>query len=94
MTLTTETRFNIGDTAYFLDEEHDITKGIVREINCTFDIYKDWYDDLQKSCIRIKYILRVEDVQDSKYIFEDHLFKDPNEIIAVLNDQIENGDFN
>lgn len=93
MILTTETRFNIGDTGYFLDENHDITKGIVKAIECTFNIYKDWYEDLQKSCIRTKYILRVEDVQDSQYIFEDKLFKDPNEIIAVLNDQIERGDF-
>jgi hypothetical protein len=94
MTLTAETRFNIGDPAYFLDENHEITKGIVREIECKFDIYKNWYEDSQKSCIRIKYALRIEDIQDSQYIFEDHLFKDPNEIIAVLNDQIERGDFN
>lgn len=93
MKFTVDTRFNIGDTGYFLDDNHDITKGIVREIECIFDVYKNWYEDPQKSCTRIKYILRVEGIKDSECIFEDHLFKDPNEIIAVLNDQIERGDF-
>lgn len=93
MTLKVETRFNIGDLGYYLDDDHTIRKGIVREVKCTHDVYKSWYDDLQKSCTRIEYILRIEDIQDSKSIFEDHLFKDPNEIVAILNDQIEKGEF-
>lgn len=93
MTLTVNTEFNIGDTGYFLNEDHEITKGIVREVKCTFDTYKSWYDDLEKSCTRIEYILRIEDIQDSTVITEDHLFKNPHEIIAVLNDQIEQEDF-
>lgn len=93
MTLTIETRFNIGDTGYFLDGNHDITKGVVKEIKCTYDVYKHWYEDSRKSYTKIKYLLRVADIEDSSYILEDHLFKDPNEIIAVLNDQIEQKSF-
>lgn len=93
MTVNIDTRFNISDTGYFLDNNHEITKDIVREINVSHDTYIGWYDDLQKTCTRIKYILRVDGVQNSESIFEDRLFKDPNEIVAVLNDQIERGDF-
>lgn len=91
MILTIETRFDVGDTAYFLDINHDITKGVVREVKVEHDVYKSVYDDLQRSFTGIKYVLRVNGLQDSETVFEEHLFKDPNEIVAVLNDQIEQG---
>ena len=93
MTLTTETKFNIGDTAYFLDVNHDITKGVVTKIENKIIVHKDWYTEQKSTFILTEYILKIADIQDSARIPEEKLFNNPEDIVAVLNEQIKNRTF-
>lgn len=93
MTLTAETRFNIGDPVYFLNFNHEITKGFVTRIDSNVVVYKDNYTGAVSQYTTIRYDV----VTNTEYIDESHtedtLYGSPDEILAMFNDQIEQGDF-
>lgn len=93
MTLTSNTRFNLGDPVYFLNVNHEITKGFVTRIDCNTIVYKDSYTGEQKSYNVIKYDVVTNGEYTSDIYVEECLYSTPEEIIAMFNDQIEQGNF-
>ena len=92
MEITVNTRYDIGDTVYFLNETHDITKGCVNRIITTTRIYKDSYTGQQKDFAVTEYDVSTTRLDDHQYT-EDELYSTPDEIVAMFNDQIEHGEF-
>ena len=93
MTLTAETRFNIGDTVYFLNFNHEITKGIVTRIDSNVVVYKDTYTGAISQYTTIRYDVVTNTEYTDEPHTEDTLYSSPDEILAMFNDQIEQGDF-
>ena len=92
MTLKTETRFNIGDPVYFLNTGHEITKGTVIRIDARVIAYNSSYTGKQEDFARVEYEVSTTRFYNETYSEED-LYSTPDEIVAVLNDQIERQDF-
>lgn len=93
MTLTTETKFNIGDTVYFIDVmDGRIGKGAVTKINVKTVCYRDKYTDELKDYIDIEYDL-YSDYPDVQHFNEERLFSTPEEIMAGFQQQIKDGDY-
>lgn len=92
MTLTTETRFNIGDTGYFLNNDHEITKGVIEKIDTRFIVYTNSYTDLRDKFVNVEYTLTVGGLE-SYECSEDNLYSTPDEILAMFNDQLEKREF-
>lgn len=92
MILTVETRFNIGDPVYFLNVNHEITRGVVTKIDSDTVVYRDSYTGVQKQCVLTKYDVTYSTGCSDGYL-EESLYSTPDEILAMFNDQIEQGDF-
>ena len=93
MTLTTETRYNIGDTVYFIDVmDGRIGKGIITKINVKTVCYKDKYTDELKDYIDIEYDL-YSNYPDVQHFNEERLFNSPEEIMAEFQQQIKDCDY-
>lgn len=93
MTLTAETRFNIGDTVYFLNFNHEITKGIVTRIDSNVVVYRDTYTNAMTEYTTVRYDVVTSGEYTDESHTEDTLYSSPDEILAMFNDQIEQGDF-
>lgn len=93
MTLKTETRFNIGEPVYFLNVNHEICKGIVSRIDSDTVVYSNTYTKENKTYTTIRYDIHTDDYNTDSYT-EDTLYSTPDEIVAMFNDQIQQGDFN
>lgn len=93
MTLTAETRFNVGDTVYFLNFNHEITKGIVTRIDSNAVVYRDTYTDAMTEYTIVRYDVITSGEYTNESHTEDTLYGSPDEILAMFNDQIEQGDF-
>ena len=93
MTLTTETKFNIGDPVYFIDViEGRIGKGIITKINVKTVCYKDKYTDELKNYVDIEYDL-YSNYPDVQHFNEGRLFSSPEEIVAGFQQQIKDCDY-
>ena len=95
MTLTTKTRFNIGETVYFLNFDHKICVGTVKRIDSDTVVYTDKYTGKQSCYTTVRYDVHIdgkEDYTDDSYA-EENLYSTPDEIVAMFNDQIQQGDF-
>ena len=94
MTLTTETKFNIGDPVYFIDViEGRIGKGVITKINVKIVRYRDKYTDALKDYVDIEYDL-YSNYPDVQHFNEERLFSSPEEIMAGFQQQIRNDDYN
>lgn len=82
----------MGDTVYFLNFNHEIVKGTVSKIDATTVVYKDSYTGEQKSYSNIQYCIHTN-YPDNQRCDENNLYSTPEEIVAMFNDQIEQGDF-
>ena len=92
MTLNTKTRFDIGETVYFLNFNHEINKGTVTRISSETIVYKDTYTGAKSCYTSVRYDVHTDDYVSDNYS-EDNLYSTPEEIVSMLNDQIERGDF-
>ena len=92
MTLNSESRFEIGQTVYFLNFNHEINVGTVSRISSETVVYKNSYTGEKSVYTTIRYDVHTGDVTDN--YSEDNLYSTPDEIVAMFNDQIEKGDFN
>ena len=93
MILTTETKYNIGDTAYFIDVmDGRIGKGVITKINVKTVRYRDKYSDEIKDYIDIEYDL-YSNYPDVQHFNEERLFNSPEEIMAGFQQQIKDGDY-
>lgn len=92
MTLSTKTRFNIGETVYFLNFNHEINKGTVMRIDSETVVYKDKYTGVESCYTTVRYDVHSGECCEDRYT-EDDLYSTPDEIVAMFNDQIEQGDF-
>lgn len=88
MTLSVDTRHQLGGIAYFLNANHEITKGVIKRIDSHIIAYKDNYTEVLKTYEIVKYDISVAD----DYIVtvdEDNLYSTPDEILAMFNDQVQ-----
>ena len=93
MKLAAETRFDIGDTAFFLNINHEITAGIITRINCESIVYRDKLTGEHRTYTVIRYDLSTDsELVDNSQIEED-LYSTPDEILAMFNDQVQQGNF-
>lgn len=93
MTLTTETKYNIGDTAYFIDVmDGRIGKGVITKINVKTVCYRDKYTDELKDYVDIEYDL-YSNYPDVQHFNEERLFSSPEEIMARFQQQIKDCDY-
>ena len=92
MKLIIETKHNIGDPVYFLNEDGEISKGTVTKIDTKATMYRSTYTDQEDNYMYTEYHVSCSCPGDHVYS-EERLFSNPHEIIAVLSDQIEQGDF-
>jgi hypothetical protein len=93
MTLTTETKFNIGDPVYFIDViEGRIGKGVITKVNVKIVRYRDKYTDELKDYVDIEYDL-YSNYPDVQHFNEERLFSSPEEIMAGFQQQIKDCDY-
>ena len=92
MDLKIVTRHNIGDSVYFLNEDGEIATGLVTKIDIKATVYESTYTGKQDDYWYTEYHVSCSQPGDHVYC-EEKLFSNPHEILAVLNDQIEKGDF-
>lgn len=93
MTLTTETKYNIGDTAYFIDVmDGRIGKGVITKINVKTVRYRDKYTDALKDYVDVEYEL-YSNYPDVQHFNEERLFSSPEEIMAGFQQQIKDCDY-
>ena len=94
MTLNILTKYNIGDTAYFIDVmDGRIGKGVITKINIKTVHYRDKYTDTLKEYVDIEYEL-YSDYPDVQHFNEERLFNSPEEIIDNLRNQVKQNDYN
>ena len=93
MTLTTETKYNIGDPVYFIDVmDGRIAKGVITKINIKTVCYKDKYTDELKDYVDIEYDL-YSNYPEFQHFNEERLFSSPEEIMAGFQQQIKDSDY-
>ena len=93
MTLTTKTKYNIGDVVCFIDVmDGRIGKGIIIKINVNTVRYRDKYTDEIKDYVDIEYDL-YSNYPEVQHFNEERLFSSPEEIMAGFQQQIKDGDY-
>lgn len=94
MTLTAKTRFNIGDTAYFLNAGQliAIVKCVITKIECKIVNYKSPTTGKCDNYISINYHVNTGNSNDIE-CNENELYTSPHEILSTVSDQVEQGDF-
>ena len=92
MNLTIETKHNIGDPVYFINEDGEISRGFVTKIDIKATVYESTYTGKHEDYKYAEYHVSCSQPGDHVYC-EEKLFSNPHEIIAVLNDQIEREEY-